>query len=65
MQIVSHVLEAVDFWVEDLEALLIVPGGKWGRNHEHVRRLVAVEESVVSELKKDEAIEKLQNLVPK
>lgn len=65
MQIVSHVIEAVDFWVEDLKALLIVPGAKWGRNHEHVRRLAAVNETVVSELKKDEVIEKLKALVPK
>jgi uncharacterized damage-inducible protein DinB len=65
MQIVSHVLEAVDFWVADLEALLIVPGAKWGRNHEHVRRLAAVSDQVVSQLKKEEAVEKLKNLVPK
>ena len=65
MQIVSHVLEAVDFWVADLEALLIVPGAKWGRNHEHVRRLAAVEESVVAQLSKETAITALQNLVPK
>jgi uncharacterized damage-inducible protein DinB len=65
MQIVSHVLEAVDFWVEDLEALLVVPGAKWGRNHEHVRRLAAVDETVVSQIKKEEAITALQNLVPK
>lgn len=52
MQIVSHVLEAIDFWLVDLEALLIVPGAKWGRNHEHVRRLAAVDEGVVSKLKK-------------
>lgn len=65
MQIVSHVLEAVDFWVADLEALLIVPGAKWGRNHEHVRRLAAVDETVVASLKKEDAIEGLQNLLPK
>lgn len=65
MQIVSHILEAVDFWVEDLEALLVVPGAKWGRNHEHVRRLAAVDENVVSRLKKDAAITKLLNLVPR
>ncbi len=65
MQIVSHVLEAVDFWVADLEALLIVPGAKWGRNHEHVRRLAAVDEEVVSRLKKEDAIKALQDLVPK
>src|SRR3954469_16728562 len=65
MQIVAHVLEAVDFWLMDLEALLVVPGAKWGRNHEHVRRLAAVEENVVSRIKQDEAIIALQNLVPK
>ncbi|MFL6562268.1 MAG: DinB family protein, partial [Bacillus sp. (in: firmicutes)] len=43
MQIVSHILEAVEFWVADLEALLVVPGAKWGRNHEHVRRLASVD----------------------
>lgn len=65
MQIVAHVLEAVDFWLVDLEALLIVPGAKWGRNHEHVRRLAAVDETVVSKLKKKDAIAALQNLVPR
>lgn len=65
MQIVSHVLEAVDFWLLDLEALLIVPGAKWGRNHEHVRRLAAVDETVVSKLTKEEVIQSLQNLVPR
>ncbi|MEH7375830.1 DinB family protein [Neobacillus drentensis] len=65
MEIVSHILEAVDFWVADLEALLVVPGAKWGRNHEHVRRLAAVDEKVVSRIKKEYAITKLLNLVPK
>lgn len=65
MQIVSHILEAVAFWVEDLEALLVVPGAKWGRNHEHVHRLAAVDEKVVSRIQKDDAITALQNLVPK
>jgi len=65
MQIVSHIIEAVDFWVTDLEALLVVPGAKWGRNHEHVRRLAAVDENVVSRMKKSDAITTLLNLVPK
>lgn len=56
MQIVSHVIEAIAFWVADVEALLIVPGAKWGRNHEHVRRLAAVDEQVVANLSKEEAI---------
>ncbi|MCM3692933.1 DinB family protein [Neobacillus niacini] len=65
MQIVSHILEAVHFWVEDLGALLVVPGAKWGRNHEHVRRLAAVDENVVARIKKEDAITALQSLVPK
>jgi hypothetical protein len=65
MQIVSHILEAVEFWVADLEALLVVPGAKWGRNHEHVRRLAAVDENFVSRINKDDAIRALLNLVPK
>jgi DinB superfamily len=65
MQIAAHVIEAVDFWLDDLEALLIVPGAKWGRNHEHVRRLAAVEEKVVAQLKREDAIEALQNFVPR
>ena len=65
MQIVSHIIEAVDFWVTDLEALLVVPGAKWGRNHEHVRRLAAVDENIVSRINKGGAISTLLNLVPK
>ena len=64
MQIASHVCEAVEFWVTDLEALLIVPGAKWGRNHEHVRRLAAVEENYVASISKEQAIIRLQSLVP-
>lgn len=63
MQIASHVIEAVNFWVEDLEALLIVPGAKWGRNHEHVRRLAAVEENYVASLSKQDIIDQLQSLI--
>ena len=64
MQIASHVIEAVKFWVADLEALLVVPGAKWGRNHEHVRRLAAVEENYVESLTKEYVINELKALVP-
>ncbi|WP_042351339.1 DinB family protein [Bacillus massiliigorillae] len=64
MQIASHVIEAVEFWVADLNALLIVPGAKWGRNHEHVRRLAAVEENYVTSISKEQAIVQLQALIP-
>lgn len=64
MQIASHVIEAVEFWVADLEALLIVPGAKWGRNHEHVRRLAAVEANYVASLSKEQISNRLQSLIP-
>ncbi|MFS0576265.1 DinB family protein [Sporosarcina sp. 179-K 3D1 HS] len=64
MQIACHVIEAVEFWAADLEALLIVPGAKWGRNHEHVRRLAAIEENSVAAVTKEQATERLQSLMP-
>jgi len=64
MQIASHVIEAVEFWVADLEALLIVPGAKWGRNHEHVRRLAAVEENYVASVSQERVSSCLQSLLP-
>lgn len=64
MQIANHVIEAVEFWIADLEALLIVPGAKWGRNHEHVRRLAAVEEKQVAAVSVEEAVLWLQSIVP-
>ncbi|MFJ7972759.1 DinB family protein [Psychrobacillus sp. NPDC096389] len=63
MQIACHVNEAVEFWVADLEALLIVPGAKWGRNHEHVRRLAAVEDNYVTSVSKEQAITRLESLI--
>lgn len=64
MQITTHLIEAIEFWVADLEALLVVPGAKWGRNHEHVRRLAAVEENYVASVTKEQAIEQLNALIP-
>lgn len=64
MQIATHIIEAIEFWVADLEALLVVPGAKWGRNHEHVRRLAAVDENYVATVSKEKAIERLNSLIP-
>ncbi|MFL0583043.1 DinB family protein [Solibacillus silvestris] len=63
MQIATHIIEAIEFWVADLEALLVVPGAKWGRNHEHVRRLAAVDENYVATVSKEKAIERLNALI--
>lgn len=62
VQIVSHIDEAIWFWIEDLKALQIVPGAKWGRNHEHVRRLVAVTDLVTEKLTPEISIAKLDAL---
>lgn len=63
MQIVSHVTEAIPFWRQDIESLLIEPTGRWGRNHEHVRRLVAVNKQVVSQKTVEELIFQLHEEV--
>lgn len=63
MQIAAHVIEAIPFWLDDVQSLLIVPHGKWGRNHEHAGRLAAVQPEVVNELKVDEIIEHLRELI--
>lgn len=64
IQIATHIIEAIEFWVADLEALLVVPGAKWGRNHEHVRRLAAVDENYVATVSKEKAIARLNALIP-
>ncbi len=61
-QIASHIDEAVSFWLEDIQALQIVPGAKWGRNHEHVRRLAAVADAVTDKLTPEKAIATLKEL---
>ncbi len=61
-QIASHIEEAVNFWLEDIQALQIVPGAKWGRNHEHVRRLAAVSDAVTEKLTPEKAIAILKEL---
>lgn len=62
MQVVAHVIEAIEFWTNDVRDLLIVSTGKWGRNHEHVGRLAAVEPKVVQQLDLNEAISELKQL---
>ncbi|MGX9135456.1 DinB family protein [Rummeliibacillus sp. JY-2-4R] len=61
-QVASHIDEAVSFWLDDIKALQIVPGAKWGRNHEHVRRLAAVADAVTEQLTPEKAIEILTKL---
>lgn len=61
-QIASHVEEAILFWLEDICALQVVPGAKWGRNHEHVRRLKAVADVVTEKLTPQKASELLAEI---
>ncbi|MDM5246617.1 MULTISPECIES: DinB family protein [unclassified Lysinibacillus] len=61
-QIVAHLNEAIIFWLDDIQALQSIPDGKWGRNHEHVRRLAAVAPKNIESLTRQIAVEKLERL---
>lgn len=43
MQIVCHVLEAVPYWIGEIEQIQMHPEKQWGRNHLQEARLAAVE----------------------
>ena len=47
MQIVAHIVEALPYWVEEIEQLVQSPGQEWGRNHLHEGRLQAVSSATV------------------
>lgn len=61
-QVASHIEEAIIYWLDDIRALQIVPGAKWGRNHEHVRRLAAVADVITEKLTPQDAIEKINHV---
>jgi uncharacterized damage-inducible protein DinB len=42
MQIVCHVLEALPYWMKEVENIQAAPSELWGRNHLHEGRLEAV-----------------------
>ena len=59
MQILCHIVEAVPYWLSEIEQLLQSPGTEWGRNHLQERRLNAVSPTVVDATSVAEILEKL------
>ncbi|GAA3312527.1 hypothetical protein GCM10020331_000490 [Ectobacillus funiculus] len=47
MQILCHLVEAVPYWLDEIERLLETPGKEWGRGLQHEGRLAAVNKSKV------------------
>ncbi len=43
LQIVSHLNEAVPYWLGEVERVIAEPGSKWGRGLEDADRLAAVD----------------------
>ena len=47
MQIMAHIVEAVPYWLDEIDQLVQSPGKEWGRNHLQERRLDAVSPAAV------------------
>ncbi|MGJ9384405.1 DinB family protein [Salipaludibacillus sp. CF4.18] len=47
MQILCHLVEALQYWLDEIEHLLEFPDTEWGRGLQHEGRLMAVAESAV------------------
>ncbi|KOS68812.1 hypothetical protein AEA09_09850 [Lysinibacillus contaminans] len=60
MQIVSHLNEAIPYWLGEVERVVAEPGSKWGRGLADESRLAAV--SNPDELSIEEEIAKLENI---
>ena len=73
LQIVSHLNEAVPYWIGEVERVIAEPGSKWGRGLEDADRLAAVDnpdalnvEEQVSVLKglKQQVADRLSKVTP-
>ncbi|WP_227937441.1 DinB family protein [Alkalihalobacillus deserti] len=62
MQIMAHIVEALPYWVGEIEQLVETPGKEWGRNHLHEPRLEAVKPETVNAISVDEMIQKLEEV---
>lgn len=62
IQIIAHVGEAIPFWLKEIESVQAVPTGKWGRDHFHAGRLMAVSEENITNLTVDQAIADLEKI---
>ncbi|MFJ8243740.1 DinB family protein [Peribacillus asahii] len=65
MQIVAHIVEALPYWVEEIEQLVQSPGQEWGRNHLHEGRLQAVSSETVDAISVAELLQALEEVKQK
>lgn len=62
MQILSHLAEAVPYWLKEINFLLENPGSEWGRGLQHEGRLAAV--SNTEKISVSGILAELQSLKP-
>ncbi|WP_328589519.1 DinB family protein [Priestia abyssalis] len=64
MQILCHLVEAVPYWLDEIEQLLETPGKEWGRGLQHEGRLAAVNKSKVDSTSLSDVLNELKALKP-
>ncbi|MFB9760594.1 DinB family protein [Ectobacillus funiculus] len=62
MQILCHLVEAVPYWLDEIERLLETPGKEWGRGLQHEGRLAAVNKSKVDSTSLSDVLKELEAL---
>ncbi|WP_148357143.1 DinB family protein [Peribacillus simplex] len=60
MQILSHLAEAIPYWLGEVENVIAVPGSKWGRGLQDPARLAAVTDT--DKLAVDEVMKQVEEL---
>jgi uncharacterized damage-inducible protein DinB len=64
MQILCHLVEAVPYWLDEIEQLLETPGKEWGRGLQHEGRLAAVSKSKVDSTSLSDVLKELETVKP-
>ena len=62
MQIMAHIVEAVPYWLDEIDQLVQSPGKEWGRNHLQERRLDAVSPAAVDATSVAEIVQELEDV---
>ncbi|MFF2288376.1 DinB family protein [Peribacillus butanolivorans] len=60
MQILSHLAEAIPYWLGEVETVVATPGSKWGRGLQDPARLAAVTDT--EKLSVDEVLKQVDEL---
>ncbi|MGZ9816128.1 DinB family protein [Peribacillus simplex] len=60
MQILSHLAEAIPYWLGEVENVIAVPGSKWGRGLQDLARLAAVTDT--DKLAVDDVMKQVEGL---